>query len=668
MLYIPTKREVCITGTGYKLKGLRYLIFLLIVFIPSVATAISSQYGDSGLISVPTAETTERGIYNASVWFNDSQNNEKNAARFPVSIAMGIGFGWEFFGSYPDISFANQDNDSSMRSFESVGAKFRLTGGPDSNFKTSGTAFLRQTVSREGAESGLRDMGSRVIMSYSLPNADLHFNIGYLKVDSPATKKYNNEVLFGSAAEFPISNKMKAFLEMDGNTNRDGGSSRIELSPGMQYYLLPSISMMGGIGVGFGDIGPDYRVVVGLTFSSGAGKYVKAIPIIPGSRERYAAMATGSIEELIPELPTETMEGVAKVGDVNLALIGGPEVEKSEVSPTPESPVSTTVPGAKPGSKEILTPGGLITPAAPDELSTEAFAPPAPIATGETAPIEMPSGSLGMAEAHPLPVVEPPVPAGAATEEENKGILYRQILFFPPSGELTPFTSQVLDKVAKEIKGFKEPITVKIEGHTDSTGSASFNQKLSIRRADSVKNYFVKKHGIDPGIFVIKGYGADKPAASNATAEGRRENRRAVVIILPKEPVVNKNAEKSSPTPNIPIKESRPSSEAVAPALPAASGEKGPLQPDTEFTPPLPTEKIETSRQAEAPVAEPVEKKSIQPAVEPTPALTEIKGRAEKSLSAPDVPVDVSPETFEPPLPIEAVPAGETGAQTDKKQ
>lgn len=537
------------------MKGIRYLFFLLTILIPSVAAAATpTQYGESGLVSVPTAEVTERGIYAAAAWFNNSQNNSNKAARFPISLAMGIGFGWEFFGSYPDISFANQE-DGSISNFGSVGIKFRLTGGPDSNLKTSGTAFLRQTVSEDETLAGLRDLGTRLIMSYSLAKAGIHLNVGYLKVNSPETKTYNNEVIFGGAIDVPISNKMNSFLELDGNTSREGGSQRIELSPGVQYYLLPSISMMGGVGVGLTDTGPDYRVVVGLTFTSGAGKYAKAIPIIPGSRERYAAMAESSIEELIPDLPMGTTEGIAQ--EVTVASVSGeasvvPSMEALEAFQAP-SPVSQA-PLLKPGSKEILTPGGLmgtadveavsmeppmpviltapvekaaamenipLAPEVPAEVSTEVFVPPLPVSEEKVEVIE---AGKEKAEVHKEVVVE-------TGEGQQRMKRYYVIWYEFRSSELTPFAKGILDRVGVENKGRGERLTVEIAGHTDSIGSAETNKRLSYKRSESAKDYLVIKHGFDPDLFEVKGYGEEMPEASNDTPEGRGKNRRVEITV-----------------------------------------------------------------------------------------------------------------------------------------
>ena len=64
-----------------------------------------------------------------------------------------------------------------------------------------------------------------------------------------------------------------------------------------------------------------------------------------------------------------------------------------------------------------------------------------------------------------------------------------------------------------------------LKGYTDSIGSESYNQKLSQRRADAVRDAMIKK-GAPADRVVAKGYGESSPAASNATKEGRAENRR----------------------------------------------------------------------------------------------------------------------------------------------
>jgi OOP family OmpA-OmpF porin len=68
------------------------------------------------------------------------------------------------------------------------------------------------------------------------------------------------------------------------------------------------------------------------------------------------------------------------------------------------------------------------------------------------------------------------------------------------------------------------PVTV--EGHTDSIGSNQYNQKLSERRANAVRQYLIEK-GIASSRIQVIGYGEERPIADNKTAEGRAKNRRA---------------------------------------------------------------------------------------------------------------------------------------------
>ena len=86
----------------------------------------------------------------------------------------------------------------------------------------------------------------------------------------------------------------------------------------------------------------------------------------------------------------------------------------------------------------------------------------------------------------------------------------------------------VLDGVVKVMKD-NPTLRVKVEGHTDSIGSDAYNQRLSEKRAQAVKDYLVRE-GIDPSRISTVGYGESKPVASNETESGRAQNRRAEII------------------------------------------------------------------------------------------------------------------------------------------
>ena len=87
--------------------------------------------------------------------------------------------------------------------------------------------------------------------------------------------------------------------------------------------------------------------------------------------------------------------------------------------------------------------------------------------------------------------------------------------------------------VEKAVEFLKKYPTAKfdLEGHTDSTGPDAYNQTLSEKRAEAVKERLVKR-GIDPARIHAAGFGETKPVADNKTAKGRAENRRVEVLIL----------------------------------------------------------------------------------------------------------------------------------------
>ena len=87
-----------------------------------------------------------------------------------------------------------------------------------------------------------------------------------------------------------------------------------------------------------------------------------------------------------------------------------------------------------------------------------------------------------------------------------------------------------LDRVAEALKKLPE-IMIEIQGHTDSTGSDKINEPLSYNRAKVVKDYLVAR-GVDAEQIESKGYGSKVPVASNETADGKQENRRAQMVII----------------------------------------------------------------------------------------------------------------------------------------
>jgi outer membrane protein OmpA-like peptidoglycan-associated protein len=119
----------------------------------------------------------------------------------------------------------------------------------------------------------------------------------------------------------------------------------------------------------------------------------------------------------------------------------------------------------------------------------------------------------------------------AETRESARGMIVNlpDILFDLNQATLKPEAQIVLAKLAG-ILLIMDELNLRAEGHTDSTGSAAYNQQLSVQRATSVRD-FLAANGIDMDRMVAAGYGMTRPVAENATAAGRAQNRRVEIVI-----------------------------------------------------------------------------------------------------------------------------------------
>ncbi len=116
--------------------------------------------------------------------------------------------------------------------------------------------------------------------------------------------------------------------------------------------------------------------------------------------------------------------------------------------------------------------------------------------------------------------------------EVGQSIVLNNIFFDTGAAELRPESYAELGILYKLM--FENPsLKIEISGHTDNVGSAGLNQRLSERRARSVVDFLIGR-GIDPERLTYKGYGFDRPIASNETAEGRQMNRRTEFEIIEK--------------------------------------------------------------------------------------------------------------------------------------
>ncbi|MDX1564975.1 MAG: OmpA family protein, partial [Phycisphaeraceae bacterium] len=109
-------------------------------------------------------------------------------------------------------------------------------------------------------------------------------------------------------------------------------------------------------------------------------------------------------------------------------------------------------------------------------------------------------------------------------------VILKGVNFDTDSASLTPRARETMRSVAQALKDIDQ-VQIEVGGHTDSVGNASYNQQLSQRRAETVRDFLIAK-GVDPDILTARGYGESQPLVSNDSPAGRETNRRVELKII----------------------------------------------------------------------------------------------------------------------------------------
>ncbi len=139
-------------------------------------------------------------------------------------------------------------------------------------------------------------------------------------------------------------------------------------------------------------------------------------------------------------------------------------------------------------------------------------------------------GAAAPAASAPAPAPKA-APAPAPQAPAASKVTYAADAFFDfDKSVLKPAGKAKLDDLVGKVKGINLEVIIAV-GHTDSVGSDAYNQKLSVRRAESVKAYLVTK-GIEKNRIYTEGKGEKQPVADNKTKEGRAKNRRVEIEVV----------------------------------------------------------------------------------------------------------------------------------------
>lgn len=107
-----------------------------------------------------------------------------------------------------------------------------------------------------------------------------------------------------------------------------------------------------------------------------------------------------------------------------------------------------------------------------------------------------------------------------------------RVKFKTASYDLDKNTQEALTEFATRTKALDTQYFVEIQGHTDDTGSAAYNDELGQRRADSVRRYLSREHQLPLNRMSTISYGDTSPVEPNKTRAGRSANRRVVLVVL----------------------------------------------------------------------------------------------------------------------------------------
>ena len=241
--------------------------------------------------------------------------------------------------------------------------------------------------------------------------------------------------------------------------------------------------------------------------------------------------ASGNAPANTPAVAAAVPAPAPPAAPVSPALTPAPvEPTLAATAPPPDS-APASVPAVAPAAAEAApasaTPVAIAAPAA-----SNAAAPPMPAAAPVTHTENAPA--VASAAADPAPVaatLAARLSVLAPDGSDAAQMTLEDLVFEPGTAQLVAEAQIGIARLAAFV-GSDAARPVRIEGHTDATGSPDANRALSLRRAEAVRDALVAA-GISPQRIAVSGEGSAQPVASNDEAEGRARNRRVVVRLLP---------------------------------------------------------------------------------------------------------------------------------------
>lgn len=498
---------------------LRFLLIIIVLCtLDSPLFANPSQFGSSGLLNVPSADTLDSANFCFGVWGNCSKKVDTGIVTImPVTLTLGIGTFWEVYGTYPNVTL-NNDAPDSGRGTADLGMKLRVIGTRSSKFKLAVDAHLSRYIDDDPKYNGVNDAGGKMIATLRSELLAAHLYTGYMSngnsraVEQEKPTKAAKEYPVGAGVDFSPTSRTKMTLEF---TAADASSTDapMEATAGFQYYITPHLTFNLAYSMGLNDAASDWRVLFGLSTCQGVGAYIKPIPVVRRKGDK------GDKVEIIRP---------AKV----IAL--SPLLTKTVALTTPANKFE--VPVDSEGEEILIRPyGNIVLPQQPSTKSLTLSKPAT--AEDEAAPPTKEGAADRASGVTPLYGVTvkgqvAPIETLAAPVTVYRKFRLPDNLFEFDNSELIPEVQKSIAELAEFIRKDTKWVFLRIDVHTDGFGSIKYNMDLSLKRAITVANYLINREGIDPSRIFLRGMGKSAPIADNSTDEGRKQNRRFEIVFL----------------------------------------------------------------------------------------------------------------------------------------
>ncbi len=525
----------------------RLIVILVLLFLPFTAWSIPTQFGDTGLLSQPTADTLNAGNICVGLWANVSDSETSSATVVPFAITLGLGSFLEFYGSYPNLLFNDKEPESG-RGYVNLGSKIRVLGTRSSLFKVAIDGQLQRQISINPIFDGLVNYQGRLITTVANERFGIHAYGSYRSNEDPAVIDYDNQIGFGGGIEFFPTERLRLIIEAESYSEKIIGTDRSgEITGGFQYFISPHLTFSLGVGYGLTDQSPDLRIITGFSTCQGIGSYSlnkleeNLVETQIEDNLKVEPVKVLKLKALTPLILFPTAMNTTTASGATAATTTIPE----PVTVIPQSITAPTVTAPSVVSTPVVVPTPVVTPAvpvaAPAAADLEVIVPQdSPIILIEPTDNIMSPGTIPELSVN---FPDPPKPSAIATAatpvltRTTKTQLYRKFVlpeftFQFGKYSLTEDGKAVLSEIAKELENDDKWFIVRLDGHTDSTGPEQYNDKLSSQRAIEYAMYLINQENIDSRRIFVKGFGEKAPISTNATPEGRKLNRRVELLLL----------------------------------------------------------------------------------------------------------------------------------------